>query len=355
MRTGYRYHCVWRRSDTYTKSVNQFLKFIFVLFGSSLLSSCAVIGDNEFQHEIGGPNTPWTHESFDISRDQFRFAVFSDLYGGERERVFDIAVAQLNLVKPELVLSVGDLIDGGTEDLGTLQRQWGEFDQKIGKAVAPVFVVGGNHDLTNVTMRGVWIDRYGARYYHFIYKDVLFLMLDSEDFTETRMAEIYEARARSAYGDKESEYGRMQERLTGAISADQAEYFRQVLQDNQNVRWTFLLMHKPVWRNPDASEFQSIERALIDRPYTVINGHFHTYSLTERNRRDYITLATTSGGQSPTREMSFDHVMVVTMSEQGPTIVNLRMDGILNKAGEIPLDGGDLCYQASECGGRRAQ
>ena len=327
------------------RSERRLVLFVTLFF----LSSCSSFTAPQFHSDIESLPSPWTHESFNVSEGKFTFAIFSDLYGGERDRIFNIAVAQMNLLQPELILSVGDLIDGGTEDVAVMQRQWAEFDEKIAKANAPVFVVGGNHDLTNVTMRDVWVDRYGARYYYFVYKNVLFLMLDSEDYTEERMTEIYEARAKSTYGDTESEYGRMRERLTGAIGVEQAAYFRQVLADNPGVRWTFLLMHKPVWRNIEAKEFQSIEGVLANRPYTVINGHFHTYSHVERKGRDYITLATTSGGQRASDNMSFDHLTLVTMGETTPSIVNLRMDGVLNKTGEIPLDGGDLCYQASEC------
>jgi len=39
------------------------------------------------------------------------------LTGGERERIFEIAVAQLALLRPEFIINVGDLIEGGTEDL----------------------------------------------------------------------------------------------------------------------------------------------------------------------------------------------------------------------------------------------
>jgi hypothetical protein len=47
--------------------------------------------------------------------------------------------------------------------------------------------------------------------------------------------------------------------------------------------------------------------------------------------------------------MAFDHVTLVTVDEGEPSIVNLRMDGILDKSGHIPMDGDDLCYQASAC------
>lgn len=334
--------------------------WIFVSSLSAVLAACDVSIDTDsanFQHQISASSLPWTHEDFDSADDKFTFAVFSDLYGGERERIFNIAMAQLNLLRPELILSVGDLIDGGTEDRDQLASEWDTFDAKVSATLAPTFYVGGNHDLTNLTMRNVWTERYAARYYHFIYKDVLFLILDSEDFEDQRMQVVYKARAVALEiqaGDApetwtESEYFSMPERMTGTIRAGQAAYFQQVIADNPQVRWTFLFMHKPVWRDENAREFQSIEAALSDRAYTVINGHYHSYSLTERHGRDYIHLATTSGSQNPVDDTAFDHVTLVTVGDGDPSIVNLRMDGILDKSGHIPLVGDDLCYQASAC------
>jgi hypothetical protein len=316
------------------------------------------VPDAAFQHTVETPAKPWTHETFDVADDRFMFAIFSDLYGGEREGVFAVAMEHLELLRPELILNVGDLIDGGTEDRERLTREWDEFDAKLDGQTAPVFYIGGNHDLSNLEMRAFWEERYGARYYHFVYKDVLFLMLDSEDFADDMMMEVYEARAhalnvladegRPAY--EETKYFNMAERQTGAIREEQASYFRDAIAANPDVRWTFVLMHKPVWRNEGATEFQSIETALGDRPYTVINGHYHSYSHTERNGRDYIHLATTSGGQNPNDDMAFDHVTLITMTASGPALANIRLDGILDKTGHVPLNGDDLCFQASACG-----
>ena len=47
--------------------------------------------------------------------------------------------------------------------------------------------------------------------------------------------------------------------------------------------------------------------------------------------------------------MSFDHVTLVTMTDEGPSIANLKLEGILDKTGHIPLDGDNLCFQASGC------
>ena len=45
-----------------------------------------------------------------------------------------------------------------------------------------------------------------------------------------------------------------------------------------------------------------------------------------------------------------DHVTLVTVSAQGVDIANLRMSGIFDKTGRIPLNGEDLCFEAAECG-----
>jgi UDP-2,3-diacylglucosamine pyrophosphatase LpxH len=333
-------------------------KIILIPLLLAFVAACQPSSQELFRHSVESTARPWTHEDFDVADDRFMFAIFSDLYGGEREGVFAVAMEQLEMLRPELILNVGDLIDGGTEDRGRLASEWDAYDAKIASQTAPVFYIGGNHDLSNLEMRAFWEERYGARYYHFVYKDVLFLMLDSEDFADDMMMEVYEARAhalnvladegRPAY--EETKYFNMPERQTGAIRAEQARYFRDAIAANPDVRWTFLLMHKPVWRNADAIEFQSIEAALGERPYTVINGHYHSYQYTERNGRDYIHLGTTSGSQNPNDDMAFDHVTLVTMTESGPTLANLRLDGILDRTGHLPLDGDALCFQASACG-----
>ncbi len=289
---------------------------------------CSSLTPDDFEHDLLSAATPWTHEEFDDEDGKFTFAVFSDLNGSERDRIFEVAVRQLSLLRPELILSVGDLIDGYSEDLAELASQWDAFDDRADQASAPVFRVGGNHDLPNHVMRDVWAQRHGPRYYHFVYKNVLFLVLDTEDYTDERMRQIYrareatvEARAQGAEGVEEMEYSQIPERRTGDIGPEQSDYFRAALADNPSVRWTMLFMHKPVWVEGQDPDFVAIEAALSDRPYTLFNGHRHTLSHAVRNGRDYIMLGTTGGGQSSST-MAFDHITPVTVAEgSAPQII----------------------------------
>jgi hypothetical protein len=205
-------------------------------------------------------------------------------------------------------------------------------------------------------MRKFWKQRFGPTYYHFVYEDVLFLMLDSEDFDEERMLEIYEARSKAIKiinGEVEGEYTdteyyHMPERRTGAMSDAQFEYYENVLAKYQDVKWTFIIMHKPIWTREDDKGLGRLEKVLGNRSYTVVNGHEHSFSHRIRNNMDYIMLGTTGGYQNPEDATAFDHITLVRMAAYKPVITHIRMDGILDETGKIPLGGDSLNFQASK-------
>ncbi|MEL7376709.1 MAG: hypothetical protein AAFN65_07110, partial [Bacteroidota bacterium] len=66
------------------------------------------------------------------------------------------------------------------------------------------------------------------------------------------------------------------------------------------------------------------------REHTVFSGHVHHYQRFTRNNGRYYTLATTGGGsrlRGP-RLGEFDHISWVTMTDDGPIMANLALDGI---------------------------
>jgi predicted phosphodiesterase len=335
-------------------SLSIVLACVAFLFGCGQPSEQAQL----FQYPVDGSAFPWTHDDFDARDDRFTFAIFSDLTGGERDRVFEIAVSQLNLLRPELIMNVGDLIEGDAneEREGTI-AEWSLFDERADRAIAPIFYAGGNHDLSSELQKTIWDERYGRRYYHFVYKNVLFLILDTEDNAPARMREIFEAREKAIAIVREqgreaiptTEYYNMPEQKAGNIGAEQSQYFKEILASNSGVRWTFLFMHKAPWEREDAEGFFAIESALADRPYTVFHGHVHTYKYEERNNRDYIRLATTGGAQFPELGRSADQIALVTVDDDGVDIANLLMAGILDKTGHIPHGGDEICFEAALC------
>lgn len=248
---------------------------------------------------------PWTSLNLDDAPDDFHFAVVSDRTGGERKGIFAKAVAQLNLLQPKFVVSVGDLIQGYTENQQELAAQWEDLDRQVRKLRMPFFYVAGNHDLGNLVQDKHWRERFGRRFYSVTYRNALFLMLNTEDPPQGG----------------------------GNLSREQLSWTRTVLSSSQNVCWTFIFLHRPLWDQDNRQEngWSEVEQLLAGRRFTVFAGHEHRYQRFIRNGMHYYQLATTGGGSNlrGPKHGEFDHFVWVTMKKDGPMVANVLLDGIL--------------------------
>lgn len=261
---------------------------------------------------VGG-RTPVSHQRLNNDPDEFQFAIVSDRTGSHRPRIFSQAVDRLNLLQPEFVLSVGDLIEGGNKSAQQLTAEWEEFDGYISRLNMPFFYVPGNHDTGSPASDKLWQERFGRRWYHFVYRNVLFLCLDTDDPPGSG---------------------------PGNLGPEQVEYARKVLAEYPKVRWTIVALHKPIWTaiGLEKRGWLDVEKALADRPYTVFCGHVHRYHKFVRQGRNYYQLATTGGGSKlrgiPYGE--FDHLVWVTMKMDGPVLANVLLDAILDEKLQHP-------------------
>ena len=298
----------------------------------------------------------YTHLRFQNNPDNFQFAVIGDNTGGARDGVLAAAVDALNLLRPEFVLGVGDLIEGYTHDENELQRQWQEMDDLLGQLAMPFFFVPGNHDVNFDPSEKIWFERANAQrsYSHFVYKDVLFLLLSTEDRPKREATQELQDKYASikqgkVAGEEAMAIVEELEAWAGAVNIgdSQVEYFSEVLEVNSKVRWTFVFMHTPAWTQADPANFAKIEAVLANRPYTLFAGHTHTYNDTVRNGRDYITMATT-GGLAPLHggTANMDHLAWVSMTDEGPVIGNLLLNGVLDKKGAVPVLEDFLMYRS---------
>ncbi|MCC6490135.1 MAG: metallophosphoesterase [Candidatus Hydrogenedentes bacterium] len=251
--------------------------------------------------DAGNGPYPWNHLNLRDAASTFRFAIIADRTGAERTGVFADAIRKLDLLQPDFVMSIGDLIQGRNEDLVEVKRQREELLAMVNPLDMPFFHVAGNHDISNPAMAEEWKQRFGPTYYNFEYKNVLFLCLNTQDAEQ------------------------------GHFSDAQIAYAQRVLAENQQVTWTLVFLHQPVWTyDPATTRWDRIEALLGDRPYSVFAGHEHVYMKSVRNGRTYIVMSTTGGG-SDMRGLhwgEFDHLAWVTMTDEGPVMANLMVDGI---------------------------
>jgi hypothetical protein len=240
------------------------------------------------------------HSRIDESGDDFRFVVMAERKGGARAGVFETAVEKVNLLQPDFVMSVGSYISGNITEESMIDKQWDEFLSSINPLEVPFFPVPGRHEISNNVMAAKWQERFGSPYYYFLHKDVLFLCLNTQDPP------------------------------VASIGEEQVQFAREILSNNADVRWTFVFMHDPLWTMPSPNGWEEIEPLLEGRKHTVFAGYTHEYTKYERNGQAYIVMATT-GGISRLRGPlygEFDHVMMVTMTDEVPRFANLMIDGI---------------------------
>ena len=202
----------------------------FILIASIVLASSNLFAQNQsyFKSEVETDLKPWTDLNFYNDPDNFQFVIVSDRNGGNRPGIFADAVSKINILYPEFVLSVGDLINGYTRDTAQIRYEWDEVNQIINELKMPFFYLPGNHDITNQVMAEEWEKRYGRRYYDFTYKNTLFIILDSNDDDDHSM------------------------------TREQTDFALETIRQHPDVRWTFILMHHPIWTYDTHGRFEEL-------------------------------------------------------------------------------------------------
>ena len=296
---------------------------------------------------IGSGPVPWTSLQALDAEAQFHFVVVTDRTGAAREGPWADAMAKINLMQPAFVVSVGDLIEGGTEDMEVIRGEWEHFNRMVDTLEPPFFYTAGNHDYSNLAMSEYWANTLGPSYYGFKYKEALFLVLNSN---------LFGGKSPLSWKDDLKR---------------QLKWLQETLDKNHDVRWTYLFLHQPFWRDiwwrtvegeswigrkgHGKEDWAVIEEMLSDRDYTAFAGHTHSYEYevdasSGPHTHERISLATTGGGamvkgRSTIRGgettastpllgpkfAEFDHFVWVTMTENGPVIANLLLEGILSK------------------------
>jgi predicted phosphodiesterase len=311
------------------------LRLMILPLAAAAFAGCASsLLQPAFRSDVKTGPKPWTSQEF-LKDSLFRFAIVADRCGGSRTGVFETAVGKLNLLQPEFVMCVGDNIEGYTSKEDEILKEWDEFSTILRRLEMPFFFVAGNHDVASKNEIRIWEEKFGPRYYSFIYHDTLFLCLDTQD--------------------KSGLNPESKDQDAPNLTEEQIAWAEKAIRQHGRVRWTFVFMHKPLWlydehdtNNTPAlmhselaksknTGFGRIEAALKGRDYTVFAGHTHIYTHYRRNGHDYINLCTTGGVLSseknphPVGEQygKVDLCTWVTMTPYGPRFANLTLDGIL--------------------------
>ena len=220
-------------------------------------------------------------------QDAFFFVVFGDRTTGPPEgiQVLASAVDEVNLLAPDFVINVGDMVQG-YNDTPEWLTQMREYKGVMAKLACPWFPVVGNHDLY---WRGKgerprnehdaeYETNFGPLWYAFRHKKSWFLALDSDE------------------GDPRTGKKEFNDPACQTMSPEQFAWLSETLQKAKSADNVFVFLHHPRWlKNNYGDDWERVHQLLAanGNVRAVFAGHIHHMRYDgQRDGIEYFAMAT---------------------------------------------------------------
>lgn len=237
----------------------------------------------------------------------FRMAILSDRTGSHTPGIYPRIIEEINLLNPDIVVTVGDQIEGYGEDYERSAAEWDSVLALLDAVEAPLYLIAGNHDIWDDTSEGMYTEKTGFEpYYSFDYENTHFVILDVSRIEDSR-----------DFPDEQK-----------AWLVDDLERHR----DAENI---FVFYHKPLWE-------QNLPRGASDPMHdifvahgvdAVFNGHYHTYFAGDYDGIQYTTIGSSGGGidtgaPQPELRGNFFQFAWVTVTSPGHELAVVELGGV---------------------------
>ncbi|MDP8322697.1 MAG: metallophosphoesterase [Candidatus Stygibacter australis] len=201
------------------------------------------------------------------AKNDFHFAILGDRTGGANQEAFDEVINEINSLRPDFIINVGDFVEDGR-----IAGDWDVPLKSIEILDCKLYFVPGNHDIIDENSAQIFKEKTGFDpFYSFDYQKTHFVVLNNA--TISRYDEFDE---------------------------EQVNWLIKDLNENRESENIFVFMHKPFWANQIASEKEDRfhEIFLQNNVDAVITGHWHQYAHNQYDGIDYY-LVGSSGGSMP--------------------------------------------------------
>jgi len=230
-----------------------------------------------------------------------RFAVIGDRTGGHHPGVYSSIVEEIELLKPDFVINVGDMIEGYADDSAIIRSEWNDYLSIISKLSMPIYYTAGNHDIWSDMSEEYYSNEIGKPYYSVDIDGIHFTFIDN------------------SIAEESSE-----------VDDEQIDWLKDDLAANTGMAYTIVFMHKPFWYNsladgkPDMLHDIFVEYG-VDAVFT---GHFHIYFVGEFDGITYTSLGSSGGGVPEDIVGPVYHFAWVTLDSNGMHIAPIEAESV---------------------------
>ncbi len=233
-----------------------------------------------------------------IARESFRFVVIGDTHPDDAEDpvtqpdTFKENIREINLLSPDFVVIVGDLIRGYSDDRELILKEWEDFDRTAAAFEMPFHMVLGNHDIygekkPSKENEEIYRNRYGKLYYSFDFGNSHFVLLDCVEVS-----------------------------CMEKIKGDQLDWLKKDLEDHKEAEHIFAFLHKPLWHYEHSNWLTDVHPLLARyNADAVLIGDTHMYEMS--GIKDGVRYFFTGGGGGEMGDLEatggFHHFMFITV------------------------------------------
>ncbi len=231
-----------------------------------------------------------------------RFAVLGDRTGGHQPGVHGQVLEEIERMKPDFVVGVGDMIEGYSNDTTAVKAEWREYMGLLEALSMPIYLTPGNHDIWDSTSEDLYRRLAGEPYYSFDVEDLHFIILDNSRWLEA-----------------------------GDFPQEQIDWLARDLAASRGAAATFVVYHGPQW-------FETVALGEPDQLHpvfseygvdAVFNGHYHTYFSGEYDGILYTTVGSSGGYADPGITGLEYHFVWVTVDGGDISIAPIKMGAVL--------------------------
>jgi predicted phosphohydrolase len=231
-----------------------------------------------------------------------RFAVIGDRTGGHEPGIHGEILQEIERMKPDFVIGVGDMIEGYTGDTAAIEEEWKEYDALLETLSMPFYRVPGNHDIWDSTSAALYRRYVGEPYYAFDAGPIHFIVLDTSRWS-----------------------------TVGSFPREQMDWLVSDLVKSRSAKHTVVIYHRPYWIETVArGKPDPLHDVLVDHGVdAVFTGHYHVYFSGRYDGIAYTGVGSSGGYCDPGLTGLKYHFVWVTADEGGISVAPIRMGSVL--------------------------